>query len=373
MFNLTEWVRRRMLYSSRAERIQLERLRENRPGLTLVKIAPGIYLDTTDIRPDTKPWELRKLVTIARAFAVKMHFSPDHPVMFTGETAGVIQGLDTWWNNPNIAFRADVRRRRKRSLPKVKIGGITVPAVYAYHVTGGVEAKFEDCSNVGGLLVAAPQVMIADAARREHPLQAFVLACSILRQLSKFSTRQAQRARREANRYRQEWLQLAATIEGKRACRVFQHILNGMEAGIDSPLESAALWAIKCLIPQRKRGSVTTQELVHTPIGSHYFVDLAFPELKAGLETDGRGKYGNDAEQVDAYAANHTNRHQNITDAGWTLRHVTSKEIGMPNMVMIMHGHLQMLGVLPKNQEPRPTSPLYRAASPELHQRRRRF
>lgn len=367
-----EWVRQRMLRSSRAERLVIDRFNSGKSNAKLVQIARGIYLDATDLPADTPAWDLRQIVTIARVFAVRMNFTSDAQLFFTGECAGVLQQLDTWWNNPDIAFRANVKRRRKRKLPRVLINGLSIPAVHAYHVTGGIAARIEDCTNVGGILIAASAVVVADTARREHPLQAYVLACSLLTRMTRFVRSRPASARAEAERIRRRWLSLAETIKGKRACRIFKRIVEAMETGVDSPIESGALWAARCLLPKRKMNLITNQHLVQTSSG-HYYLDLAFPTIKAGLETDGRGKYGETAQQVNAYAAGHTNRHQNIVDAGWSLRHVTSTDVGTPNLVPVIHEHLQKLGVLSSDQPPRPCGPLYRPPTPELHSRNRRY
>lgn len=351
----------------------MERLRANQPGLKLAQIARGIYLNVTDLSPSVTPWELRGLVTIARAYAIKMMLGSKVFTVFTGESGGVLLGLDTWWNNPNIAYRADVRRRRKRTLRAVTINGITVPAVSAYHVTGGMTLDPQKCRNRSGITVGSPALLVADTARREHPLQAFVLACSTLTALVGSNGRNTARLRAAAERIRSDWLLKASALAGGRACRIFRMVVQNMEASIDSPLESAALWSVRCLLAPRKRKEVTNQYLVRVPSGAHYFLDLAFPGVNAGLETDGQGKYGKSTDQIFAYAANHTNRHQEISDAGWTLRHVSSRQISDPKMVNIIYQHLQFLGVFPPNKEAKPTGPLYGRPNAELHSRSRRF
>ncbi len=369
--SVVEWVRSRVIFCGRAYPLRLEALRKKNPNLVVARITRGVYLDVTDLRPDLPPWELRKIVTLSRMFAVKSQVGSSRvPVIFTGECAAVATGVATVWNVPNIAFRADVKRRHRRSLPPVEIAGVTVPKTSVYHVTGGVTVGSQGL--VGGLVLAPPEVIVADECRREHPLKAFTIACTLLTQLTDYNWKNPRPARRAAAEIKAKWLRKAEEIRGRRAFRVFRSVVRGMDTGIQSPIEAMSLYAVKCHLPERKYDSVRTQHRVSTANGL-YYLDIAFPDLRAGLESDGRVKYGDNAKTADTQSARHVVRHQALSNAGWALSHLTSEQLGLPNMIGAVGWALQEIGVLRSDRAPNPRGALYRAPPAEIFSRLRRF
>ncbi len=337
-----------------------------------MRIDRGFYLDASGIRADTPPWILRRIVALARAVAVQMRLGPDSGVAFTAEVAGIILGLDTWWNNPNILYRANVPRKHKRTLPEVTLGRTTVPQVVACHVTGGLQEISKPYVSVAGCWVSPYVVILADSASREHPLQAFILANAMLARMCGFSKFRQMESQAFVESTRSQWLEQAEQLKGQRAYRTVRSVLLHADPGSENPVEAAAMWAMKCLLPPRKAVEVRSQHELRTP-GGTFFLDLSLPKLRAAVETDGRGKYGSDQAQFDRQGACHINRHQSITSSGWKMTHVQSEEIGSPQLLSIMHSHLQAVGVVPSGGPPCPRGGLYREPNAELFHKDRRF
>ena len=369
-----QWVGERMVQTGRNYAVQRQRLITKQPDLKLVKITQGFYLNVADLPPGLPHWELRRIVSFPRMFAVREQAGArQRPVVFTGECAAVASGVSTVWSVPNIAFRVEGKRKHKRELPPVAIAGCIVPKAYAYHVTGGMRMNEKECSRTpSGLVLAPPPVLIADECRRYHPMKRFTAGSALLTRLTGFVWRNPGPSRQAARGVKRAWLRRAEEIKDGRAYRVYHAVIRGLDVGIQSPVEAMALYAVKCHLPERKYDRVQTQFHVLTSVGSFY-LDIAFPEMLEGLEADGRIKYGKDAKAIDAYAASHVRRHQALVNEGWAISHVTSEQLGQPSMLATIGKAMQDIRVLPPGRPPAPRGALYKPLSADLFHRARRF
>ncbi len=338
----------------------------------LVQIMRGAYLDVTDAPADTSRWLARRIVTIARAFALASQVNQASSLLFTGECAGMIRGIAVRSSTPDILYRLAGPRKHKRRLPPVMLNGMKIPAVQALHVTGGMSVRPSEFLQIGTLRLAASVVMIADSARREHREQAFVLACMTLTRETSFDKFAPTLALRKTQEIRVSWMERAKEIRGRRAYRVLVAVLLSMRTGIDSPLEAMVLWALTCLLPKHVAEKLTNQQEVVTARGDLYFLDFALPARKFAWEADGRVKYGGGLQASEAYKSKHTNRHQDLMDAGWTIRRLTFDDVSGPDSLDRVHGHLERMGLVPETSKPRPRGNLFQPRSSEYLQQVRR-
>lgn len=301
-------------------------------------------------------------------------------MFFTGESAATAANLPTWWNCPDIHYRSSVSRRRRRTLQAVTVAGVMVPQVRARHVTGGLKSGLNQCTQVSGLAIVPNAVIIADTAALSHPVQAFVVACSILAVSSNFSRRAAGSRARE-QQVRTALLEEVRKLKGRRGYRIATAVITHADAGCESPAEAGMLWSVKCLLPAKKAQAVRTQHRIS--VGqTAFYLDVCLPETRSALEADGALKFGTSAHQFSSQANHHVTRHQQITEAGWTMSHMTAKEIGSLDLVRLTHERMVSAGffsssrtpVRSKNaRRPRPSGWMYRPLTHLQVSKDRRF
>lgn len=363
----------RLQYGSRENRIQIGRVHRQRGETwSFVRVARGTYLDVADLPEEVKKWEIRRMVTIARLFAMQHRLRHRGSVIVTGEAALAAAGLPTWWNVPDISYRCAGPRRATRWLPAVTIKQTRVGAVAARHVTGGLQTNGRYAHGDAGLLLAPVAVALLDLARTGHPLQAFVGACGLLGRLSGFARDHVERSRRAEAEVKNRLLRELEPQRGRRGFRLATAVIRSADAGVESPAEGAFLWGLHCSLHPRRRGGLVTQQRAETA-GRTYYIDVSIPRLMAGVEIDGASKAGNTADALHRHADKYTTRHQDLIDAGWSIVHVTAASLNTPHLLEVVHAAARKARIAPRTSLPRGRGALFKEMGPDLTARNRRY
>lgn len=203
-----------------------------------------------------------------------------------------------------------------------------------------------------------------DCARYLHPLSAFVAVSQILRNYSHFSRFEMKRSRAAERAVRDHLREEVADLRGYRNIRQAEALINGADAGMESPGEGYLLWITYCILHNVGTGNVEvrTQYPVQAA-GNLYYAGIALPEYRVLLEFDG-------ATKVLAGGAAFLERQRNLQLAGWTVIRVDLRQLEDPGaLVEYLVRELRKAGV----PGGRPRGPLWKPIPSSLLDAARRF
>lgn len=170
-----------------------------------------------------------------------------------------------------------------------------------------------DRAQIAGVPVTSLERTVIDCARLLREPQALVIADSALRLGANRSTMAT-------------ILSESAGRRGVRRARLVMELADGRS---ESPGETLVRWIA------HSYGLPAPEPAVHISARDRdYLVDLAWPELKLGIEFDGAvkysgGVYGDPAER----AAARDRRQANLEAAGWTILTVTWEDLAEPHVL----------------------------------------
>ena len=346
------------------------RFRADQQGLTpdrarakgLVRIDRGAYLDISDFAGGgvgLKPWEIDRLVALARLHAVaqRVRRRPNggeaEPVIFTGESALVAGDLPSWGVPGEITLRAGSVRGGRSDVPSLTLFGRHYPLVPVVHLGELPPATKWTPANNGGLVVAPSEVVVWDMSRRLHPQRAYANTCALFANVCGFSSAPGHEVRYREGILRNEMLSFLSAVRTERGKRRAVALVQRATAEMGSILEAGFLWMLHCWIKDCVHWEPQWEVFLG---GSRYFCDAAVPSLKIALEFDGTGKMGAPDSVYRSRAEQFLLRQQAFLRENWTMIRVLSSDLKRPEKTMQRLGEdLKPFGIC----RPRPGGPLW--------------
>ena len=290
----------------------------------LVRIAPGYYLDTGAIT--THP-EASFVVVLARLLALQ-HKHPH--LIVSGPTAARLRGLPLLREHPLHVTTISDQHPRPITLPEIHAGHLHVPAVTVrpHRPRGGRSPAMNRYD--GDLMGATLEDTIIDCALALDREEAFVVACAGLHELARYRRfyRNDSRQREEHSRERLLRL-LGVSSQGRKHAISARWIVTHADAGCESAGESRLLYLLV-------RGGLQGLETQYPVSAANkwYFIDIAVPEARIGIEFDGRGKYGSDVDSVHRSIEAEERRQRLLEAQGWRIRRFRWEALAHPEEVI---------------------------------------
>ncbi len=335
-------------------------------GLGWVKVARGVYLKPDATHPTVPPWEVRRVVSAARIFAVRHLLSTGPPVTFTGEAAMVAMGLDPWWNNPDVLFRSQTTRRGTPTLPSLVLRGKRVAGVAAREVRSGSLTGEAQGLSYESVDVAPPWLIAADIARNFHPLQSVHDCGELLRYGSSFDRFDQVSSRARAEKLRGDWLQRLEKLNRSRGIRRSKAVFHLADPACESPAESIVAWCLRLILMEPE--SLRSQYEVNS--GARFFLDFALPDAGLAIEVTGFGKFGSSSGEAHHVGQKLVRRQQLLADSGFTTINITYQQARNPHtLIRDLMRRLPMHGVAVKP----PSGPCWDPSMSQVFSRSRRF
>ncbi len=295
--------------SNRTRQIRPSRNRKD----ARVKIRRGFYLRTDAIPEGLAPWDVARLVTIARARAKRM--SNGRSIVMVGEASLIEAGFDTWLTAPDIEYVSSTQRTRVGSSPPVTVHGVTVPAVKERQMPGFDHFEHQQGTSRSRHLVN----LAAHLARWTHPLPAVIGISQILDRLAVSPLPDSPAWPDDLIR---DKIVAVSTARNRRRALF---ALDAARSGTESIGESYLLWLLACLLPEEFARTLTTQ----IPIdgGRKLFrIDVGLPYQQVAFEFDGGSKLTGDPRAGRLFI----DRHQALERAGWRLIRLSSSLLSNP-------------------------------------------
>lgn len=300
----------------------------------LLPLGGGRYLPTHCIPPSAPGWEVRRIVSKARAIAAVVNLVERNPGILTADAALLLRGVPTLHSAIDVVFW---RARHKTNLdarlfPEVEVevesGVQRVPTAASKELLGAPHGWGDSDSDdylLGshGVRVARMEQAVLDLVRYSHPLQAFVNASAAFRALSRFDKFRQVESRRRAERVRGRLLRMLEALKARRGNPRARLLLELIDPGMDSPAEGVVLWALKVLLRGNtsRRALHSTQHQVFAA-NNEYFLDIGFPYARLGIEFDGATKLHKGRDSQRAFLR----RQADLTRDGWHLCRVTTAD-----------------------------------------------
>lgn len=290
----------------------------------LVRIAPGYYLDTGAIT--THP-EASFVVALARLLALQ-HKHPH--LIVSGPTAARLRGLPLLREHPLHVTTISDQHPRPITLPEIHAGHLHVPAVTVrpHRPRGGRSPAMNRYD--GDLMGATLEDTIIDCALALDREEAFVVACAGLHELARYRRFYRDDSRRREENNRSRLLRLIGSIgphtPGRTSAR---WVITHADAGCESAGESRLLYLLV-------RGGLQGLETQYPVSAANkwYFIDIAIPEHRIGIEFDGRGKYGSDVNSVHRSIEAEERRQRLLEAEGWRIRRFRWEALAHPEEVI---------------------------------------
>ena len=290
----------------------------------LVRIAPGYYLDTGAIT--THP-EASFVVALARLLALQ-HKHPH--LIVSGPTAARLRGLPLLREHPLHVTTTSDHHPRPITLPEIHAGHLHVPAVTVrpHRPRGGRSPAMNRYD--GDLMGATLEDTIIDCALALDREEAFVVACAGLHELARYRRFYRDDSRRREENNRSRLLRLIGSIgphtPGRTSAR---WVITHADAGCESAGESRLLYLLV-------RGGLQGLETQYPVSAANkwYFIDIAIPEHRIGIEFDGRGKYGSDVNSVHRSIEAEERRQRLLEAQGWRIRRFRWEALAHPEEVI---------------------------------------
>lgn len=348
-------------------------------GNGAVTIMHGVHVPIETLGAGQAPWMVRWHTARARAVAVWEVASRAGGAALTGESALIALGIQPWWDNPDIHLRSTARIRTR--LPRVQVGDIFVPeasvrcvsATPALNVAECVEVQLMTTGLTGDLrqdvvvLLAPLNVIAADLCRGSHPLQALHNVSVLLRHASAFDRWNLGESRRREHNWKQHILDQWDSDEGAHGTRRGREIVVAASGAIESPGESIALWALRCIL--RASVQVIVQHAVWSR-GRWRYIDIALPQYLVAVEVAGFGKFGETSDAGRRAARDFLSRQQGLEEQGWRVMNlVYADQRRLEQFVAYCAERLRAVGVPTRA----PRGPLWASADEELFARSRKW
>lgn len=276
----------------------------------LTRIAPGYYLDTVAITAHPDPGTV---VAIARLAAIQNK----HPhLISSGPTAAWLFGLPLLEAHPLHVTTISDQHPRPITLPTIHTSSLVFPAVTVRPHRQRRRHSPRMIHYSDDIVGTALEDTIIECALTLDQEEAFVIACAGLHELARYRRfyRDDSRQREENNRSR--LLRLIGSIgphtPGRTSAR---WVITHADAGCDSAGESRLLY----LLTKGGLQGLETQYPV-SAANKWYFIDIAIPEHRIGIEFDGRGKYGSDVDSVHRSIEAEERRQRLLEAQGWRIR-----------------------------------------------------
>lgn len=276
----------------------------------LVRIARGYYLDAEVIASHPQPLEV---VAFARLLALQ-HKHPH--LIASGPTAAWLRGLPLLREHPPHVTTTSNHHPRPITLPAIHVGSLHFHSstVRPHRPRGG---RSPAMIRYGGDVIGSTvEDTIIDCALTLDQEEAFVIACAGLHELARYSRFYRDDSRQREERNRSRLLRtLGPSKQGVKHAKSARWVLEHADAGCDSAGESRLLYILL-------RGGITGLETQYpvTTVSGRYFIDVAVPEARIGIEFDGRGKYGSDVDTIHRSIEAEERRQRLLEGLGWRIR-----------------------------------------------------
>ena len=160
--------------------------------------------------------------------------------------------------------------------------------------------------------------------------EAFVVACAGLHELARYRRFYRDDSRQREEHSRERLLRLiGASSQGRRHAISARWIVTHADAGCESAGESRLLY----LLVRGDLQGLETQYPV-SAANKWYFIDIAIPEHRIGIEFDGRGKYGSDVDSVHRSIEAEERRQRLLEAQGWRIRRFRWEALAHPEEVI---------------------------------------
>lgn len=345
----------------------------------LVALTRGVFVPSTVLGIHQQPWIVRQRVAEARLLAIQSQLRAD--AAFTAESALGARGLAPWWDNPDVCLRRANFSGRRFPVRPVRLGGVQVPAARVRQFCGAPRVLGKATGYSVGVPLAPDHLVVLDLAAGCHPLQAFHDVSLLIRYEVGFDRRDLTLSSGRADVYKD--MTAARLRDFNEAARRSRPptsstravpglakalaILDAADPGVESPAESALLWALKCILPNEVE--IETQRPFQTRRGRRN-VDIAIPGYRVAIEATGYGKYGGSSASAHQVAQAAVLRQQDLEDLGWIVINVTYDQVKRP---------IELLGYLGERlgkariRAGAPRGPLFAPPTPLLFHPSRRF
>ena len=299
----------------------------------LTRIAPGYYLDTAAITAHPDPGTV---VAIARLAAIQNK----HPhLISSGPTAAWLFGLPLLEAHPLHVTTVSNQHPSPINLPKIHAGSLHFPAmaVRPHRPRNGRSPAM--IRHNGDLLSTTLEDTVVDCTLSLNEEEAFVVACAGVHELARYRRfyRNDSRQREEHSRERLLRL-LGVSSQGRKHAISARWVVRHADAGCESAGESRLLY----LLTKGGLQGLETQYPV-SAANKWYFIDIAIPEHRIGIEFDGRGKYGSDIDSVHRSIEAEERRQRLLEAQGWRIRRFRWEALAHPEEVIAqiraLHGH----------------------------------
>ena len=290
----------------------------------LVRIAPGYYLDIEAITTHPAP---NVAVDLARLLAVQHR----HPhLIASGPTAAWLRDLPLLREHPLHVTTTSDHHPRPVTLPEIQAGLLHVPAVTVrpHRPRGGRSPAMVRCG--GEIISATLEDTIIECALTLKQEEAFVVACAGLHELARYRRFYRDDSHRREENNRSRLLRIIGSIgphtPGRTSAR---WVITHADAGCESAGESRLLYLLV-------RGGLQGLETQYPVSAANkwYFIDIAIPEHRIGIEFDGRGKYGSDVDSVHRSIEAEERRQRLLEAQGWRIRRFRWEALAHPDEIL---------------------------------------
>lgn len=314
-------VRRAMTFTSRTQRRRPER------G---IRILPGAHLSTDFLLAHPRSWQRRRIVAIARTWALVNSRPTCAPV---GLSAALLADVPLS-SPPEDVHIASTRSRAGRTtvFPEVRIRGrlLARECRTRSHARRALGGRTPSPSAEAPASWRDYECIALQCALIHPGEEGFVALCSILRILSigsrdRWSSRLSDQSTTKAR--------LLRTLESED-CRVgnsrdARWSIRNAEAECESVGEARLLWILR----SRGVAGTSVQTLVSDGFENAY-IDISIAELRIAIEFDGREKYGRTPEEQAAAWERQNSREHFLYAKGWTIVRFRWEDLDSPEFVL---------------------------------------
>ncbi|WP_155990687.1 hypothetical protein [Paraoerskovia marina] len=267
-----------------------EQLRRVRSG-SLVRVRRGVYVHA-ETGPADGPARARQQHLLRQVRGVTERFTT--PYWFSHETAALLWGCWTWRLGTEIHLT---------QLGRPKVRPEADPSTRRHWTA----LDPRDRATSDGVPLTSLERTVVDCARTLRPAQALVIADSALR----------------IGADPRGIARCLDAARGRRGVRRARQTLEIVDAASESPGETVVRWMLHDAgLPAMTHGvEVTTRRGL-------FRLDLADVAAKVAIEFDGAVKYGGAFGDGASKLWAEKQRHDALTEQGWTVIHVTWDELG---------------------------------------------
>lgn len=351
-----------LFFSSRSRRVP-RKMSERRH---LIPCTHGCYMRADAFHPHLRPWEVGRRVAEARILAVSQRLCGARPPIFTGESALIIRGLETWWDNPDVSLRRLGYSSRPPALKAVRGNGFWVPEAKVVQLCGSPHYEDINYEVLRGLRIASPGVIAMDLCGSSHKLQCFYDVSMLVQALAGFDRFTFFRSQERIEAVRGQILGELAGYSGFRGVARARLFTAQVPVGFESPAEAVVAWALMAILPKGTR--LVSQLPVQTATGE-FFIDIALPDYGLAVEVSGVSKFG-DHQRFRQRATKFLERQQRLLEAGWITVNVRADQTtNLAGLVRDLRLAFDAVNV--RTKEPR--REIWQPQTRELFHRHRRY